>query len=279
MQEFYFPNGNITYTKAEQKIVDFLMQSSSELVLLSIHDISTRLGVSEATISRFTRHVGYQDFKELKADLLNQIEETKSPAEKLSASLLQDNSSLLGMLRYQQFCIEKTMAHLEESYVSSIVDTMVSSRRIFLFGKGAASSLAELLRFRLSRFGMDVTLFPAGGSEVFETLNFIQKEDFIILFGFQRTPVEAGVILKHCRGLGCKTLLITSRMLDDSDHTADYQLFVYRGQPKEYHSMAAPVALLDALVILIAARLSSSATDALENLHHLKEYYKKEIPR
>lgn len=279
MQEFHFPNGNITYTKAEQKIADFLMQSSSELFLLSIHDISKRLGVSEATISRFTRHVGYQDFKELKSDLLSQLEENKSPAEKLSTSLLQDNSSLIGMLRYQQFCIEKTMEHLEDAYVQTIINTIVSARHIFLFGKGAASSLAELLRFRLSRFGMDVTVFPSGGSEIFETLNFITKDDFIILFGFQRTPAEAGVILKHSKILGCKTLLITSRILDDTENTADYQLFVYRGQPKEYHSMSAPMALLDALVILIAAKLNASATDSLEDLHRLKETYKKEIPR
>lgn len=279
MQEFHFPNQKITYTKTEQKIADFLMQSSSELFLLSIHNIAKRLGVSEATISRFTRHVGYQDFKELKSDLLNQLEENKSPAEKLSTSLLQDNSSLMGMLRYQQFCIEKTMEQLDNTYVETIADTITSASRIFLYGKGAASSLVELLCFRLRRFGLDTVVFPSGGSEIFELLNFITKDDFIILFGFQRTPAEAGVILKHSKILGCKTLLITSRILDDADNTADYQLFVYRGQPKEYHSMAAPVALLDALIILIAAKLNHSATNSLEDLHQLKETYKKEIPR
>ena len=43
--------------------------------------------------------------------------------------------------------------------------------------------------------------------------------------------------------------------------------------------MAAPAALLDALVVMLGARLGESSSEQLDRLYKLKEHYKTEIPR
>ena len=54
---------------------------------------------------------------------------------------------------------------------------------------------------------------------------------------------------------------------------ADMNLFVYRGEAKEYHSMTAPAALIDALVVAVSEKLGDEAVQRLSNLHRLKKAY------
>lgn len=58
-----------------------------------------------------------------------------------------------------------------------------------------------------------------------------------------------------------------------AEERADINLFAYRGTEKEYHSMAAPAALLDALAVAVAERLGTEGTQRLESLHRMKKDY------
>jgi DNA-binding MurR/RpiR family transcriptional regulator len=110
-------------------------------------------------------------------------------------------------------------------------------------------------------------------------MNFITPEDLVIILGFQKTPQEAKVLLKHQNTVPYKTVLISSRLYSQSKSSATYHLYTYRGEPNEYHSLAVPTALIDAIVLMVAQRLGDKATQHLEALHNLKEQYKEDIPR
>ena len=156
---------------------------------------------------------------------------------------------------------------------------ILSADTVWIYAKGASISMAELLRFRLNRFGRRVMLLPAGSSELFEHMNFFTEKDLVILFGFQKTPKEAAVILDHQKSVGYPCIFFTSRLYRSPDQENVLSLFVFRGEPSEYHSMAAPAALLDALVVMLGARLGESSSEQLDRLYKLKEHYKTEIPR
>ena len=72
--------------------------------------------------------------------------------------------------------------------------------------------------------------------------------------GTERWPLPAGAIFRR-------------------HERADMNLFVYRGEAKEYHSMTAPAALVDALVVAVSEKLGDEAVQRLSNLHRLKKAY------
>lgn len=280
MLKIIFPNPNVVLTNSEQKIINYILQSPSDFLLMPIKNLSLRLGVSEATISRFSKHIGYADYKELKADIFSQLNSTESPADKLSQSMAQhDFTTVRSMFLHQQHCLQKTMEYIDEENVNKITEAITKASKIYIYGKSATSSLALQLKFRLKRFGFQIELLPSGGSEIFEALNFITPTDFVIIFGFQNISSEAQVIFDLRSKIGFQTLLISSRLANAPNSSSDYYLYVYRGEPTEYHSMCAPTALIDALVIKIATTLDIKATQSLDRLHQLKEAYKREIPR
>jgi len=98
MTKFQFPS-EVNYTKTERKIINYIYENPASFVHISIGELAKRLGSSESTISRFARHTGFEDFKDLRNAVLRHLEENSSPAEKLSHTIYQETpSSLEGML-------------------------------------------------------------------------------------------------------------------------------------------------------------------------------------
>ena len=84
---------------------------------------------------------------------------------------------------------------------------------------------------------------------------------------------EGRMILEYQKQAGYRTLSFTSRSYLPEPERADMNLFVYRGETKEYHSMTAPAALIDALVVAVSEKLGDEAVQRLSNLHRLKKAY------
>lgn len=276
MHFIHTPN---TPTKNERKILDFISQNPTQFLSLSITELARKLGMSDASLSRFAKSCGYKDYKELKLAVANQQEGFR-PSEKINESLENEHGNgLFSFLQLQQQFILKTMEHIDSVAFERAVTEISAAKNIYIHAKGAACSLGDLLAFRLNRFGLHVTLLPSSGSEIFEKMASITKNDIVICFGFQRCPNEDQVLLTHCRKIGCPTVLFNSSLHASWTSLTDIPLFIYRGEEREYHSMAVPMAVMDALILRIYRKIQPSATLHLDAIHELKELYSQDIPR
>ena len=258
-------------TRAEQKILDYINTNTDAFLFSSIGQLAQQLELSDATVSRFARHVGYRDFKALKALVM---EQASGPAVKMAGTLQQEESfSPQSWLTRQQEYLEKTAQLLSTQEFKTAVEAICSARTVFLHGKNASAALAQLLHFRLRRVGVRVSLLPSGGAELLEGLIQAGPEDLVVLFSFSKLSREGHVLLNHSRAAGYRTLAFVGRTCLPAEERADISLFAYRGREKEYHSMAAPAALLDALAVAVAERLGFEGTNRLQALHQMKKDY------
>src|SRR5699024_5908667 len=102
------PAGELT--RAEQKILDYINTNTDAFLFSSIGQLAERLEISDATVSRFARHVGCRDFKALKSLVM---EQSPGPAAKLAATLSQgEGFSPQAWLERQQRYLEITAQHL-----------------------------------------------------------------------------------------------------------------------------------------------------------------------
>ena len=53
------------YTHSDLRVAEFIEESGEEVLFMSIGQVAERLNLSEATVSRSVRHLGFSDFKEL----------------------------------------------------------------------------------------------------------------------------------------------------------------------------------------------------------------------
>ena len=179
-------------TKTDRRILDFISGHPEEFLFSSIGQLAERLQVSEATISRFARHAGYRDFKELKQHVMDK-NSGKGPAKKMAATLLKEESFRVeSWLRYQQECLQKTMEEMDEEAFERAAGAVAGARRVFIHAKNASGAMGELLFFRLRRSGIDVTRIPASGSEMLEGLAQAKEGDLVVFFAFSICRRRAG---------------------------------------------------------------------------------------
>lgn len=269
-----FPSMPDKLTANEAALLEFINQHSDRFLFLSIAQLAETLSMSEATVSRFARHVGCRDFKHLKQVVLAQTQTRTSPADKLAATLAEgDGAPLPHWLEQQRYCLEKTEALLDPAEFHRAVQAIVEARRVFVYAKNASRSMAELLRFRLRRIGVDVRLLAGAGNELLEGLAAAGPGDLVVVFSFSKRSTEGAILLDWQREAGYRTLLFTGQLSPLPDPQPDIRLFVYRGEANEYHSMAAPAAIVDALVLGVSAKLGDRAVDRLARLRALKQRY------
>lgn len=258
-------------TRADQKILDYINTNTDAFLFCSIGQLARQLQLSDATVSRFARHAGCADFKALKGMVM---EQAAGPAAKMAGTLAgQGEFSPVDWLEQQQLYLQKTAQQLSREEFEQAVQTLAQADRIFLHGKNASAPLAQMLAFRLRRLGLQVSLLPSGGSELLEGLVQAREGDVVVMFSFAKLSREGRIILDRSKAAGYRTLAFVSRTCIPAEERADVSLFVYRGQEQEYHSMAAPTALLDALVVAVSQRLGKQAAERLENLHQIKKKY------
>ena len=269
-----FPALQQELTKTEHRIAEFISSNTEAFLFMGITQLSEALQVSEATVSRFARHVGCSDFKELKKVVMEQAA-VQGPAAKLAGTLLgEDEEFPESWLKRQQLYLEKTMEGLDREEFRRAVEALASARRVFLHGKNASGPLASLLRFRLRRLGIQASLIPSGGSEVFEGLSQAETGDLVVMFSFSKVSSEGRAILDYRREAGYQTLAFVSRRYIPREERADLNLFVYRGEEQEYHSSAAAAAVADALVVALSRRLGAESGKKLDRLQKLKNRFR-----
>lgn len=272
-----FPKEPEKLTPAEKMILEYMSSHQNEFLYMTIGQLSDVLNISEATISRFARHVGCTDFKHFKQIVMEQTVQS-GPAQKLTNTLISGNGELLRhCMQQQQYNLQKTLELLDQKEFDRAVGAMLTARRIFIQAKNASRSMAQLLEFRLRRIGVDVHSIPSAGTEMLEGLIPVEKEDLVILFGFSKVSSEGQVILDYGKQIGFTTILFTGRLYPEDRQKADIHLFVYRGEENEYHSMSAPAAIVDALVIAFSAQMGARAVEKLDAVQQLKMKFRNKI--
>ena len=249
-----FPQMPEKLTSTEQDIVEYIAAHRDEFLCMTIGQLSAALHISEATVSRFAQ---------------------RGPAQKLNHTLQTGDGDLLtAWMEQQRYNLQKTLDLLDRDAFAAAVAALLGARKIFLHARNASRAPAVLLEYRLRRIGLEVEQLPSAGSELAERLAAIGPQDVVVLFGFAKVSQAAGVILDRQQQAGYRTILFTSCVWHGEGPRADIELFVYRGDEKEQHSMSSPISVAEALSLALSAQMGGAALARLDEIQQLKAAYK-----
>ncbi|WP_458464656.1 MurR/RpiR family transcriptional regulator [Paenibacillus sp.] len=261
------------------KIADFVERNPEEMLFMTEQEIADRLGVSIATVSRFWRAVGYDNAKAFKIRLRTSNDTT--PALKLNRTISRmDTDSLpVQLLEASVTHLQETLSHMKTGDLERAAAILVGARRVYIYAPGPSAGLAELLAFRLARFGITVIRLTASGHELLESLMHMQQDDMVLLLCFTRLLPEAEVILDVVKDMGSQAILVTDREDLLYGLGTSLSFYVSRGELGEFHSMVTPLLLMEQLVLAVGLRHKDEALLKLERLGELRNRYAAKLPR
>ncbi|WP_080843723.1 MurR/RpiR family transcriptional regulator [Cytobacillus gottheilii] len=266
-------------SKSQQIIADYIQKNIDNVPFMTELDISKACGTSVATVSRFWSAVGFQNLKDFKQYIKSAVNQV-TPASKVEASLRKyENGYTPFMLDSALHYLSDTKKHLADQSFQQSIGKIANAENIHLFGAGSSVSLVSLFAFRLKRFNSNVYTFNSSGHEIFEDMIHMKKGDVLFLFGFVQASVEINVLLDYAKKKEICTILMTDMLVSPLLEQATYTLYTSRGDVGEFHSMVAPIALIESIVVNVGKHMGDQALDKLHELHQIRKDYHDRLPR
>ncbi|MBM7567088.1 MurR/RpiR family transcriptional regulator [Paenibacillus sacheonensis] len=268
-----------TLTKGHQRIADYISKHMDDIVFMVEEDLAQACQVSISTVSRFWAVVGAKNLKEFKQRVKDEV--LLSPSRKLQSAFekVTDGTAAASHVMASADYLRQTAERLEQAGFEAAAGLLGTAGTVHIYGPGSAEGLAALMDFRLTRFGVPCRRLTRGGHELFDQLIHVRGEDAIVIFGFVSESPEMAVLLEFAKERGCRSLLITDLAVSGMLGQADVCLYTARGELWEFHSMVAPVAVIEALFAAVGKQREAQALHNGEELHRLRRQYRSVLPK
>ena len=250
----------------QRRILDFLLDHQEEAVFLTTTALASRLDVSEASVVRLSRTLGFAGFREFQAAFR---EYARQPMSRVSrVRLMARRRGSLTQLADDVIAndianLEATRRALDPALLLEVADRIWQARRIYLLGMRSAHAVALFLHFALRLLGRDSRLMTPGIGDLPEQLVEIDARDVAVGISFERYAKISLEVFEACVDRGATGIAITDKA---SSPLARKATLVLRCQTRYLtfiDSYVAPLSVANAILTILAVRRRGSATRAL----------------
>lgn len=183
-------------TKQQKKIADYCVKNQHRIFLMSSLEMAKEIGVSDASVIRFARAIGYKGFSDMKADLYGQMttELTRPKVGQFNLSQRFDMQTkqysetdlpeeLAAMLPRN---VDQTLRQNGAEKYEQIADALHKARRVYLIGlrgaKGTATHFGRLLGYLKDH----VRIITDAEDEDILPLQSLSQEDMVLSVSYAR---------------------------------------------------------------------------------------------
>lgn len=197
--------------KSERIVADHLRKVSGTRMDLSIIDLGRLLDVSEATISRLSRALGYAGFQDMKLSMAEGAGSRNGfvniPVEiDENDSLIQTSSNLAMVL---SVCLQGTQRMLDGDQVEAVVTALLAAQKIVFVGVGGAAAICQEAAHLFSKAGLDAVAYNDGYSQIIAAVN-LDASSVMVGVSHTGTTDTVANALSVARENKCVTIAITS---------------------------------------------------------------------
>ncbi|MFH9246816.1 MurR/RpiR family transcriptional regulator [Streptomyces lydicus] len=252
---------------AERKIARALTANYPAAGLESASGLASQAGVSAPTVVRFVARLGFDGYRHFQQSLREEVQARHASPLTLAPVIGRDSptSELVEAARQvSSATVDQTFAALPEREFDQAVGLLCDpAKRIASFGGRFSQLLAEYLdlHLRLLRPGTFVHTTAPGRDAGFRVD--LSRRDVCVVFDFRRYQDDTVRLARYAHERGAKVVLFTDPWLSPVAEFADVVLPARVEAPSPFDSIVAPMALVEAVVAAVHARLGPAAEERM----------------
>lgn len=263
-------------TKGQEKIATYMIHNPYSVCQKSLMEVSKEIGVSDVSVLRFVRLIGFDGYGDFKAALYARFTEQISngiSSETLALNKRLDaNANLRDEHMFRHF-IEITVKNVEESLIQNDADTyetviehIQKSSRVFIFGNRATKTAAE--QFSRSLAYIRDSIIPIHETyDVYPVLQGIGENDLFIFLCTSRFYENDVKLCRAVRDKSAKLCLITNIVPSPITKYADYILIAQAKSISYFNSMVGVFSICEYLAALLCKKDEVSAQKRLDSIN------------
>lgn len=257
-----------TTSASGRAIANYMLANLYELPFQTSADIAVKLGVSESTVGRFCRFIGYSHFKDLKNDLKADLGDGPwLVGDRLQEYRRQSSQSPQGLPRSLELEVGALIKVYEYSLTpdwQTVSQRLATRRKVFVAGfqteRGIAASMVHLLQYL--RDG--VQLVDGAAGHYADVLLSNPEDCALVVFEARRYSRHALNLCRKAREAGIAVTLVTDTFCDWAEQNADEVFRVPTEFNLFWESTAAMLSLVHLLVNEVCKQLGPEVERRLE---------------
>lgn len=225
---------------------------------------------------RFAVELGYDGYptmqKAMQEMVLNRL--TSVQRIEVANDRIGDQDILSLVLQSDMEQLRKTVSSVDRKDFSAAVNAILDARRIYVLGVRSASALASFLGYYLNLMFEDVhTIIDSGTGQVLEKLISAGPDDVVIAFSYPRYSTSTVTGASFCHSKGAKIVAMTDSRTSPLGQTSDFVLQTKSDMASLVDSLVAPLSVVNALVVALAARREEKLAKTFSRLEEIWEKY------
>jgi len=263
-----------TMTPAEQRVARFFQENREEVLIASASALAGKAGTSDATVIRTAKALGFAGMEALRRTLAAELRQNLSPAGRLARTLREVGNDLAAAfdatLDIHQKAIEGLRRDITPENFETAVQYIVDAGRVFIFGIGPSSAMADYFMIQLRRFGIEALSLTQTGLLLADGLQRLRERDLLLIFAYGRVYRELAALLNQAERRGVARILFTDTLGPRLRRRVDVILPVARGRADMLSMHTATLGLIEALLVGIATKRPQETLSNLRSLNELR---------
>ena len=244
-------------TELEQEIARYFLQVDTIVDDLSSQQVTQKLHVSQAALTRFAKKCGFTGYREFVFQYQHQANKQDTHSHKhspLTKRVLRSYSNLR----------EQTQDLIDEEPLERVAQLIDDAERVYFFGTGSSGLIAREMKLRFMRLG--VVCEALTDQDGFAWTTSIMDENCLVL-GFSLSGTTQPVLdsLLDAMEMGAKTILFTSAPNKNSQAYTETVLVASHSQSSYIQRISAQLPML-ILIDLIYAYFLEINRDSKEKI-------------
>ena len=218
---------NTRLTKKEKRIAEFFLDEEQRVFLMNVADIAKTIDVSDTSVIRFIKSLGFENFTDFKnsgqENIKSRLDKTNDFIKNLD--IIKENSIEQLYIHKINEEVNKIFNSSSQKQIKKISNLIMKAKNKYIVGFKSTAGIANFFGVRLGFMLENVSTFNIDDSVVVNSIFNIKQEDILIIFDYPMYSKAAVVLAKIARENKAKILLFT-----DSDNAplAEYSDILYK---------------------------------------------------
>ena len=245
----------VKLTQREKKIVDFLRENGDSFLNDTITEFSEKAGVSDATMVRFCKHLGYRGYQDFKMHVAREM----IPKDNQYNPVLgqgDDSSSICSKIFNNEMSVlSRTLLETDIKVLEKIADRLRNAEKIMIFGTGGSMNVAQDALHKFMKVGLLVHVYEDIDLQLMAA-SLMREGDVALAISHSGGNLRTLRCLEIAKEGGAYTIALTglgknpiSKAADVTVHIASEKA-VY--QSESVSTRIAQLAVIDTLAAMVA---------------------------
>ncbi len=265
-----------SFSKGQRLIAAYVLEQSETAAYLTAQRLGAVVGVSESTVVRFAIELGFAGYPEFQSALQKMIRNHLTSVQRMEVTnrLIGDGDVPERVLLSDIEKIRRTMEEIDRAAFADAVHRIANAKKIYILGVRSSSYLAGFLDYHFRMIFDHVRLVQTTSrSELFEQIMPIGEGDVMIAISFPRYSTRIVNAVEYARSRNADVVALT-----DSEHSpiapfANQVLLAHSDMASFVDSLAAPLSIINALVVAVARERQEEVGERLRILEEVWDRY------